>query len=145
MLRLTTQPCSGKWDGTDDNIQFEFRNGYASTPPETCMTDYLGKSGAEHVAGREDTWQSAILMSCSADRFRPIESLDFRFHSNTWGWNMHVDQVKFCKVVAQFGTPGVPGYSKWEWVGESINEHYPGFFNNYGNWNRMTLIEGTSG
>ena len=56
---------------------------------------------------------------------------------------MHHDQVKLCKVVATFGTPGAPGYSKWEWVGESTNEHYVGIYNSYGNWNSLTQIAGT--
>jgi len=142
MVTLTTKPCSGYYDGTDDNVQFEFRNGYTSNPRETCMTDFLGKDGSEHVAGRTDRWLGSKLMSCSKDRFRPIESLEFRFHTNTWGWNLHHDQVKFCQVVATFGSPGVPGYSKWEWNGASTNVHYDGYYNSRGNWNTMTQIAG---
>jgi len=143
MVTLTTKPCSGYYDGTDDNVQFEFRNGYTSTPRETCMTDFLSKSGSEHVAGRTDRWLGSKLMSCSKDRFRPIESLEFRFHTNTWGWNLHHDQVKFCQVVATFGSPGVPGYSKWEWNGASTNVDYIGYYNSRGNWKTMTQIAGT--
>ena len=54
MIQLFTRVCPGYWDGTDDNIRLEFRNRYPSEPRETCMTDYLDKTGAEFVSGHED-------------------------------------------------------------------------------------------
>ena len=143
MVLLITEPCSGYYDGTDDNIRLEFRNYFESVPRETCTTDYLGKSGDEFVRGREDRWWGErSLMFCSGQRFRPIAGLDFRFHSNTWGWNPYTDQLKLCKVTAEFGSPGVTGYSKWQWTGTTTNEHYPDFFNSYSNWNTLIKIAG---
>merc|ERR1712014_504333 len=93
MTEIITKPCSGSYDGTDDNIRLEFR---------------------------------------------PISGLDFRFHSNTWGWNLHTDELTLCEVTVQFGTRGSPGYSKWYWSGRSTNiEPYPGYYNSYGAWQTM--------
>ena len=141
MGQLFTRVCPGYWDGTDDNIRLEFRNRYPSEPRETCMTDYLDKAGAEFVSGHEDKWLGKKLLSCYGQRFRPIYGLEFRFHSNTWGWNLHVDQVELCAITARFGSPGDAGYSVWQWNGNTTNEKY-GWFNSHSNWNVMTQIAG---
>jgi len=144
MTEIITKPCSGSYDGTDDNIQLEFRNAYPSIPRETCMTDYLDDpEGDEFEFDTIDRWGGDLLMSCFGHRFRPISGLDFRFHSNTWGWNLHTDELTLCEVTVQFGTRGSPGYSKWYWSGRSTNiEPYPGYYNSYGAWQTMRKIQG---
>ena len=150
MVQLTTKPCSTNYDGTDDNIRLEFLNVHG----ENCKTDYLDTNKNDFWHGIEQDWVGDILMSCSGHRFRPIETLDFRFHSNTLNWNLHVDQLTLCEVTAQFGSPAIynsqgelvtpetPGYSKWQWKGTTTNTHYTGYYNSHSNWNTMTKIEG---
>ena len=142
MVLLITEPCPGYYDGTDDNIRLEFRNHFASTPRETCTTDVLDKSGNEFVRGRQDQWGADILLTCSGRMFRPISGLDFRFHLESMGWFGQTDELKLCKVTVLFGSPGVPGYSKWQWTGTTINEHWTGSYNSYSNWNTLIKIAG---
>ena len=143
MSAITTRVCSANYDGTDDNVQLEFKNSYDSDPYEACMTDYLSKSGPEFNAGATETWFGEELLSCNGPRFRPIEGLDVRFHTNTWGWNLHHDELRLCSITVQFGEPGTPGYSKWQWDGgDMYNAHYTGLFNSESNWVTMRKIVG---
>ena len=109
MAQMTTVTCSSYYDGTDDNVQLQFRNNYDSDPRESCTTDYLNNPGDEFAPGQTDVWQGDHLMTCKENRFRPIGGLEFRFLTNTWGWNAHHDQLRLCKVTAQFGGPGLSG------------------------------------
>jgi len=142
MSQITTVTCGSYYDGTDDNVQLEFRNSYDSNPRETCTTDYLNKPGSEFGAGQTDVWGGGKLMSCNGNRFRPIGDLEFRFITNTWGWNVHHDQLRLCKVKAMFGRNGTAGYSLWQWTGDLYNAHYTGLFNSQSNWRSMTKIDG---
>jgi len=142
MAAITTRVCSGYYDGTDDNVQLEFRNNFNSDPRETCMTDTLSQSGSEFAMGANENWVgNKLLLSCAGPRFRPITGLDVRFHTNTWGWNLHHDEVKLCTITAQFGKRGNPGFSVWQYNGNIENAHYT-TYNSQSDWVAMTKIEG---
>jgi predicted GTPase len=142
MFKVTTVTCSSYYDGTDDNVQLEFMNDHDSDPRETCTTDYLNHKGNEFAHGGTDVWKGETLLSCNGNRFRPIIGLSFRFLTNTWGWNPHHDQLRLCKVTAQFGSPGIAGYSVWQWNGDLYNAHYSGVYNSQSNWVSMRKIVG---
>ena len=144
MSAITTRVCSGTFDGTIDNVQLEFKNSYGSDPHETCMTDYLSKSGPmfDFNVGAFDKWVGGKLLSCNRNRFRPIEGLDVRFHTNTWSSNLLFDNLRLCSITVQFGGPGTPGYSKWQWDGDMYNAHYTGLFFSKSNWVTMRKIAG---
>jgi len=123
--------------------QLQFRNNYDSDPRESCTTDYLNNPGDEFAAGQTDVWQGDdLLLTCTGNRFRPIGGLDFRFITNTWGWNAHHDQLRLCKVTAQFGRPGVAGYSVWQWTGDLYNARYSWIYNSESDWMTMRKITG---
>merc|ERR1719278_573624 len=112
MTKIITVTCSGDWDGSDDNVQLEFTNRYSTE--ESCITDYLAKNNhREFARGTTDNWSGGKLGTCNGNRFRPINGLWFRFHTNTWGWNPHHDQLRLCRVTAHFGLPSTPGHSVW--------------------------------
>ena len=141
MKEVTTVTCPGYYDGSDDNVQLQFRNNYDSDPRESCTTDYLNNFGDEFVAGQTDVWLAQSLMTCIRN-FRPIGGLQFRFITNMSGWAGH-DELRLCKVTAQFGRPGIAGYSVWQWTGDLYNSHYSGVFNSRSNWVTMTKIAST--
>ena len=136
MATIITKVCSGYYDGTNDNVQLEFKNSF----DETCTTD---NNGNEFAFGQTDVWGGGQLMSCNGNRFRPIGDLSFRFLTNTWGWNLHHDQLRLCKVTAQFGRPGLAGYSVWQWNGDLYNAHYSGAYNSQSDWMNMRRIAST--
>ena len=138
MAQITTETCSGYYDGTNNYVRLEFMN---SIPRKTCITDYLYKSGDEFAANQTSVWEEEMLQSCAENKFRPIGGLSFRFLTNTWGINMHHDQLRLCKVTAQFGRPELAGYSVWQWTGDLYNAHYSGG-ESQSNWTTMAKIAG---
>ena len=141
MTELITKVCDQEYAGTDDNIKLSFRNFHRGR--EVCDTDYLGKYGVDDwERGMTQEWGGENLMSCFGPKFRPINGLEFRFHSKPLSVNLHTDELTLCGLTAVFGTKGEPGYSKWEWTG-SINTHYSaGVYNSYSRWARMEKTEG---
>ena len=144
MTELITKVCNEEYAGTDDNIKLVFRNFHrVEFGREVCDTDYLGKYGVDDwERGMTQSWGGEMLMTCIGPKFRPINGLEFRFHSNTLGVNPITDELTMCGLTAVFGTRGEPGYSKWQWTG-SINNHYSaGVFDSYSRWARMEKTEG---
>lgn len=144
MTELITKVCDEDYAGTDDNIKLQFRNFYrVGFGQEVCDTDYLGKTNVnDWERGMTQKWGGEILMTCIGPKFRPINGLEFQFHSNTLGANLHTDELTMCGLTAVFGTRGKPGYSKWEWTGSITNHKWDGSYNSYSRWVRMEKTEG---
>ena len=153
MLWFTTRVCSGNYDGTRDNVQLEFKNIFDSDRPVTCMTDYLNykyqlkQQDNLCCPGRVDWWGLEKVQPCNENRFnrfkqfKPIDGLQFRFHTNTLGLNLHHDQLRLCRVNVQFGRNGSAGYSLWQWDGDLYNEDYTAY-NSQSKWATMKKVKG---
>ena len=139
MAQITTETCSGYYDGTGNYVRLEFMN---SNPQdrETCITDHLYKSGDEFAANQTAIWEGEILLSCAGNKFRPIGGFSFRFHTVD-GWLGDTDELRLCSVTAQFGGPDDAGYSMWEWTGDLYNAHYSGG-ESQSNWTTMAKMVG---
>ena len=144
MAQITTVTCSGHNDGTKHFVHLEFMNSYDSNPRDTCVTDRLDKSGDEFAVGQTDVWAGEGLGSCTEDRFRPTGDLSFRFHTRVFLFSF--DELRLCSVTAQFGRPGVAGYSVWQWTGDLYNAEYSltaaSGANSRSNWRTMRKIAG---
>jgi hypothetical protein len=145
MKSIEITVCNFFEAGTDDNVLIEFRNSFHR---ETCSTDWLETWGNDWARDSTVKWnRPSNLASCGKNVFRPIGALSFRFVTNTVAVNLHHDDLHLCKVEAQFGMPGMPGYSIWQWEGTNPvtnnfddSERGSSYYNSQSNWTDMTLL-----
>ena len=88
--------------------------------------------------GKRESWTDEWALDVCKTKFRgsSIASLEFKIVLDTWGVNLHTDDLKLCKVTVEFVDPS----SKWEWSSVAETKPCSGCYSTESDWYNMTLI-----
>ena len=152
LLRIETLVCSTFYSGTSDNVRLQLRTANQNTGlqmipakqntglqlttanentllqkatanQKTCSTDWFSGSVAR---GQSQNWPASLLSSCQG--LEPTSSLEFRFELDTWGANVHSDELQLCRVEVEFTGSG------WVWEGGMWNSQFHSVYNSSSQW-----------
>ena len=94
-----------------------------STNQKTCSTDWFSGSVER---GQIQNWPASLLSPCQG--LEPTDSLEFRFELDTWGANVHSDELQLCRVEVEFTDSG------WVWEGGMWNSQFHSVYNSTSQW-----------
>merc|ERR1719402_1702585 len=137
---FTAKLCDNDWAGTYDNVKFGLRDGRGFT----CETDWVAGPKAMDPShpnpllgwprGERRTWDLATkLGDCLL--LDDTHGLEFRVVVDTFGINLHMDDLELCKFALYNPDPRGEEPRAWTWSGSLImNEDLAGVYASKSKW-----------